>query len=148
MGLACKLIDSGAEVKGYLEHLWFFPEQAASCRFRPDCILNYDQGVRDKASIKGMEVFAYGDAENFYRHLGPAALLLKKEGKVKNLPPNRYPESTRTRSEIKELRICGLYNHGQCQYGSNCFRKHICFACQQPHPRSECPNVVEQTGVK
>lgn len=150
MGLATKLLQLGYDIKGYLEHIWFISEQAALGRFRPECILQYDQAVRDKASIKGLQVFGYGDAENFYRHLGSAALNLKKDAKTKSVPPGRYNDTAgRSRSDIKELRICGLYNHGQCQYGQNCFRKHVCFACQQPHPRSECPNVsTDNTSVK
>lgn len=132
MGLACKLIEKGCPIKGFLEHVWFVAEQASLNRFRPEAILAYDQGVRDKATKHGLDVLGYGDADNFYWYLGAAAL--KKETKVKNVPPNRYQEGRGKSSEIKELRICGRYNHGHCQYGSSCFRKHVCFACQQPHP--------------
>lgn len=139
MGLACKLLEKGFDISGYLQHVWFLAEQSALNRFRPECILLYDQGVRDKAAANGLTTFGYGDADNFYRYLGSAAL--KKESKMKSVPSSRYPEN-KGKTDIPELKICGLYNHGHCNYGTACFRKHICFACQQPHPRSECPNVV------
>lgn len=149
MGLATKLMDKGYNIRGYLDHLWFMSEQAALCRFRPECILAYDQSVRDKAAARGLEVFTYGDGENFYRHLGSAALSTKKDGKMKTVPMHRYPETKGKATDIKELKICGMYNHSVCPYGLSCFRKHICFACMQGHPRSECPNVnTDQTGSK
>lgn len=88
MGLACKLIEKGCPVKGFLKHVWFVAEQGSLNRFRPEAILAYDQGVRDKAAKHGLDVFGYSDADNFYRYLGAAAL--KKETKVKNVPSNRY----------------------------------------------------------
>lgn len=78
-------MDKGYNIRGYLDHVWFVAEQASLGRFRPDCILAYDQGVRDKASMKGMDVFCYGDGDNFYRFLGSAALSFKKDSKVKSL---------------------------------------------------------------
>lgn len=121
MGLATKLMDKGHDIGGYLNHLWFVAEQAALGRFRPECILAYDQSVRDKAAAKGLEVFNYGDGENFYRHLGSAAFSIKNENKIKTFPGNRYPESKAKSSEIKELKICGMYNHSVCPYGLSCF---------------------------
>lgn len=134
MGLACKLLQKGYEVKGFLEHVWFIAEQASLNRFRPESILAYDQGVRDKASSYGLDAFGYGDADNFYRYFGAAAL--KREGKVKSVPTARYSEGKSKTSDIKELRICGLYNHGQCQYGSSCFRKRVfCLSATPPSIR-------------
>lgn len=148
MGLAIKLSELGNDITGYLEHIWFISEQSSLGRFRPECILSYDEAVRDKAAVKGLHVFGYGDAENFYRHLGSGALVMKKDPKTKSIPGTRYAEGKTKNSDIKELRICGLYNHGSCHYGASCYRKHICFACHQSHPRSECPNVVTDNSVK
>lgn len=148
MGLALKLLEIGNDISGYLEHVWFISEQSSLSRFSPECILSYDEAVRDKAAVKGLSVFGYGDAENFYRHLGSGALIIKKDQKTKSIPMNRYIEGKQKSSEIKELRICGLYNHGTCHYGSACYRRHVCFACHQNHPRSDCPNVLTDNQVK
>lgn len=148
MGLAIKLLDKGYNIHGYLEHLWFVAELASLGRFRPDSIVAYDQGVRDKATAKGMEVFGYGDVDNFFRFLGSAALQVKKEGKTKTVPVSRYADAKAKTSEIKELKICGMFNYSSCPCGQTCYRKHVCFACLQGHPRSECPNVTTDNSNK
>lgn len=99
MGLACKLLLKGHDNSGYLQHVWFMAEQSALNRFRPECILFYDQGVRDKAAVNGLSTFGYGDANNFYRYLGSAAH--KKESKVKTVPAGRYSEN-KGKGDIKE----------------------------------------------
>lgn len=57
MGLACRLLEKGSDIKGFLAHVWFVAEQASLNRFRPDAILAYDQGVRDKAAKYGLDIF-------------------------------------------------------------------------------------------
>lgn len=109
MGLAIKLSGLETDITGYLEHIWFISEQSSLGRFRPECILSYDEAGRDKAAVKGLSVFGYGDAENFYRHLGSGALVMKKDQKTKSIPGNRYTEGKPKASDIKELRLCGLY---------------------------------------
>lgn len=84
MDLATKLMDKGHDIRGYLDHLWFVSEQASLGRFRPECILAYDQGVRDKTALRGMDVFACGEGENFYRFLGS-----HEEGNKNQNRPNK-----------------------------------------------------------
>lgn len=119
MALAIKLSELGNDITGYLDHVWFIAEQSSLGRFRPECIISYDEAVHDKAAVRRLSVFGFGDADNFYQHLGSGALVMKKDQKIKSIPNTRYTEGKPKSSEIKELRICGLYNHGSCHYGSS-----------------------------
>lgn len=139
VGASLALIDfrisQSLPIGGYLSHLRFILERAASKVHKEQSLIDYDHFIRERAEIFGPSVMGYGDLEGINRYLG-----------VGSLRSMSSATGNTGKHQAKSSNICWRFNSlGRCRQG--CRFRHSCDVCGESHPRIECITAsASQTG--